>query len=37
MAESLEKRMRVDGVKTGRVTALDLAGADRAGRRLRGS
>src|SRR6202140_1735616 len=26
MAESLEKRIRVDGVKTGRVTALDLAG-----------
>jgi acyl-CoA dehydrogenase len=26
MAESLEKRIRVDGVKTGRVTALDLPG-----------
>ena len=26
MAESLEKRVRVDGVKTGRVTALDLPG-----------
>ncbi|MGB6353141.1 MAG: acyl-CoA dehydrogenase [Steroidobacteraceae bacterium] len=26
MAESLEKRIRVEGVKTGRVTALDLAG-----------
>jgi acyl-CoA dehydrogenase len=26
MAESLEKRMRVDGIKTGRVTALDLPG-----------
>jgi acyl-CoA dehydrogenase len=26
MAESLEKRLRVDGVKTGRVTALDLPG-----------
>src|SRR6202023_4237778 len=26
MAEPLEKRIRVDGVKTGRVTALDLAG-----------
>jgi acyl-CoA dehydrogenase len=26
MAESLEKRIRVDGVKTGRVTALDIAG-----------
>jgi acyl-CoA dehydrogenase len=25
-AESLEKRIRVDGVKTGRVTALDLPG-----------
>jgi len=25
-AEALEKRIRVDGVKTGRVTALDLAG-----------
>jgi acyl-CoA dehydrogenase len=24
MAESLEKRLRVDGVKTGRITALDL-------------
>jgi hypothetical protein len=23
-AESLEKRIRVDGIKTGRVTALDL-------------
>ena len=26
MAESLEKRIRVDGVKAGRVTALDLPG-----------
>jgi acyl-CoA dehydrogenase len=26
MSESLEKRIRVDGVKTGRVTALDLPG-----------
>jgi acyl-CoA dehydrogenase len=26
MAESLEKRIRVEGVKTGRVTALDLPG-----------
>ena len=26
MAESLEKRIRVDGVKTGRITALDLPG-----------
>src|ERR1700677_4188201 len=26
MAESLEERIRVEGVKTGRVTALDLAG-----------
>jgi acyl-CoA dehydrogenase len=26
MAEPLEKRIRVEGVKTGRVTALDLAG-----------
>jgi acyl-CoA dehydrogenase len=26
MAESLEKRIRVDGVKTGRVTALDITG-----------
>jgi acyl-CoA dehydrogenase len=26
MAESLEKRVRVDGVKTGRITALDLPG-----------
>jgi acyl-CoA dehydrogenase len=26
MAESLEKRVRVEGVKTGRVTALDLPG-----------
>ncbi len=26
MAEPLEKRIRVDGVKTGRVTALDLPG-----------
>jgi acyl-CoA dehydrogenase len=26
LAESLEKRIRVDGVKTGRVTALDLPG-----------
>ncbi|HXA35894.1 MAG TPA: acyl-CoA dehydrogenase [Steroidobacteraceae bacterium] len=26
MAESLEKRIRVDGIKTGRVTALDLPG-----------
>jgi acyl-CoA dehydrogenase len=26
MAEALEKRIRVDGVKTGRVTALDLPG-----------
>ena len=26
MAESLEKRIRVDGIKTGRVTALDIAG-----------
>jgi len=26
MAESLEKRVRVDGIKTGRVTALDLPG-----------
>jgi acyl-CoA dehydrogenase len=26
MAESLEKRIRVDGVKSGRVTALDLPG-----------
>jgi len=26
MAESLEKRIRVEGVKTGRVTALDIAG-----------
>jgi acyl-CoA dehydrogenase len=26
MAESLEKRLRVDGVKTGRITALDLPG-----------
>jgi acyl-CoA dehydrogenase len=26
MAEGLEKRIRVDGVKTGRVTALDLPG-----------
>ena len=26
MAESLEKRIRVDGVKTGQVTALDLPG-----------
>jgi acyl-CoA dehydrogenase len=26
VAESLEKRIRVDGVKTGRVTALDLPG-----------
>jgi hypothetical protein len=25
-AEPLEKRIRVDGVKTGRVTALDLPG-----------
>ena len=25
-AEALEKRIRIDGVKTGRVTALDLAG-----------
>ncbi|MDP9083007.1 MAG: acyl-CoA dehydrogenase [Pseudomonadota bacterium] len=26
MAESLEKRIRVDGIKTGRITALDLPG-----------
>ncbi len=26
MAESLEKRIRVEGVKTGRITALDLPG-----------
>jgi acyl-CoA dehydrogenase len=26
MAESLEKRIRVDGIKAGRVTALDLPG-----------
>ena len=26
MAESLEKRIRVEGIKTGRVTALDIAG-----------
>jgi hypothetical protein len=26
MAEPLEKRIRVEGVKTGRVTALDLTG-----------
>ena len=26
MAESLEKRLRVDGVKTGQITALDLPG-----------
>jgi hypothetical protein len=26
MAESLEKRIRVEGVKSGRVTALDLPG-----------
>ncbi len=26
LAESLEKRIRVDGVKAGRVTALDLPG-----------
>jgi hypothetical protein len=26
MAEPLEKRIRVEGVKTGRVTALDLPG-----------
>ncbi len=26
MAEGLEKRIRVEGVKTGRVTALDLPG-----------
>jgi acyl-CoA dehydrogenase len=26
MAESLEKRIRVEGIKTGRVTALDLGG-----------
>jgi hypothetical protein len=25
-AESLEKRVRVEGVKTGRITALDLPG-----------
>ena len=26
MAEPLEKRIRVDGVKTGRITALDFPG-----------
>ncbi len=31
LAESLEKRIRVDGVKTGRVTALDLPGQISAG------
>jgi acyl-CoA dehydrogenase len=35
MAEGLEKRIRVEGVKTGRVTALDLPGQISAGRAAR--
>ena len=34
-AEPLEKRIRVEGVKTGRITALRLARPDRAGARDR--
>ena len=34
-AEPIEKRIRVDGVKTGKVTALDVPGPDRAGARGR--
>ena len=30
-AEPIEKRIRVEGVKTGKVTALDLPGPDSAG------
>ena len=34
-AEPIEKRIRVEGVKTGKVTALDLPGPDPAGARRR--
>jgi acyl-CoA dehydrogenase len=34
MAESLEKRVRVEGVKSGKITALDLPGQIEAARRL---
>jgi acyl-CoA dehydrogenase len=34
MAESLERKLRVDGLKTGRVQALDLAGQIQQGRAL---
>ena len=30
VCEAIEKRIRVEGVKTGRVTALDAPGPDRA-------